>query len=249
MGLESSKERPLLLTWSPTTRNYYSRRGLGHSFSEGRQRIHNANYRRFIDTGMIETISEDQLKRAMDNVTGRRGRYVEEGRALLAVLYYTGARPNEVLALRGKDVEKEGNYLKLFLRGSKGGLPRPVFLKLNKKPVQEIYKHAHILFPEVYVFYHYRNKYTRTVKTRKGIIKRDEISTMASRYVKRWFTGVIPDSISAYYLRHNRFSKLALAGASFQELRMIKGSRSEKSIVPYLHLSTKTSKDIAKKID
>lgn len=237
---------PLLLTWSGKKKG----RG-GYTFHIPKQRIQNINYRQFLDVGLINVINEDQLRQALSNIKGMRGgRYVTEGRALLIALYYTGARPNEVLALRGKDVTKEGQFVRVFLKGSKRGLPRPVYLRLKKSEVQELFKYASSLFPDLYLFFHYKNTYIRHYLNKKGDVKEKvEVTDKIRGYVSKWFTGVIEGSITPYYLRHNRFSKLSMAGASLQELRMIKGSKTEGSVTPYLHLSTRTSKALAKKID
>ena len=79
-------------------------------------KITNKNYRGFIDTGLINIISVDMITQAMDNIKGNN---MAMGRALLITLYYTGARPAEVLELKTGDLIQEGNYLVIKLIGKK----------------------------------------------------------------------------------------------------------------------------------
>lgn len=212
------------------------------------KKITNEQYRKFLDTGIIDPITETELRQALKNITGRHQR---EGRALLITLYYTGARPNEILDLKAKDIttDKKYNYLQIKIKGSKGGLPRTIYLRYKKPEVKELYNYAKGCFPEMLLFYHYRGHYERLRKTRKGEIKRTAETSDKLRYhLKKWFSGVIEGSITPYFLRHNRFSQLAKEGATMQQIRMMKGSKSTESVMPYLHLSAAEAKEIAKRI-
>ena len=211
-------------------------------------KITNKLYRGFLDSGLIEIISEEHLKQALLNVNGIRGKHREEGRALLLTLYYTGCRPIEALRLKAKSIEKKAGYIIINMPAAKRGLARPIYLS-NKNPlVNEIYAYSCKLMPEMVLFYHYRSTYQRQRKLKRGGTKEATEMTDKLRYFfKAWFRGVI--DISPYYLRHNRFSKLSIAGASADEIRQIKGSKTYDSITPYLHLSSKAAKNIAKKIE
>jgi site-specific recombinase XerD len=169
---------------------------------------------------------------------------------LILALYYTGARPNEVLRLRAKDIQKaDDNYITIRIEGSKRGLPRTIYLQYKNALAREIYKYASGLFPEQLLFFHYMNSYTRVRKTKTGENKEyKEIAGKVGYFIKKWFTGIIDDSIPPYYLRHNRFSKLTQAGVSDRELQQLKGSKTRESIVPYQHMSTESAKKTAGKI-
>ena len=207
-------------------------------------RIKNENYRKFLDTGIIELIEEHHIEQALRNVKGIYGKYILQGRALLITQYYTGGRPNEVLRIKAKDITEDASYIRIFIQGSKKGLPRPIYIRKKLRFAQELHKYAKSLPPDMYLFYNYKNAYER--KTKKGT--RTEIDTNWRYYCKKWFEGVIQGSITPYYLRHNRFSGLALKGATIQEIRMLKGSRTDASVMPYLHMSARTGKQIAKRI-
>lgn len=210
-------------------------------------KIKNKAYRKFLDSGEIDTISNSDIRKALHNI---RGKNVEEGRALLLTLYYTGARPNEVLRLRSKDVNKKDAYVTINMPGSKGGLARIIYLQYAQPLVKEIYTYSHSLFADMYLFHSYTNAYIRLVKKKSGkIIERKEISSKVNYFIKKCFEGVIEGSIPPYFLRHNRFSKLALNDASDREIQLLKGCRGSGSISYYTHLSSKSAKQVAKRID
>jgi len=207
-------------------------------------KISNVNYEKFLKEGVITTLSELDIIKAMNNI---KGRYDKEARALVATLYYTGGRPVEVLDVKAKDVTRESHYIIIRLRGAKGGLPRPIYLSIRNAYVKEIYDLAKSLFGEIYLFYHYRGKYSRHTVNKKGEPQNYiEISYKLRYHFKRWFDNVIEGGINPYYLRHNRFSKLAEKGATMEQIRLIKGAKSFNSITPYIHLSTRGAKQISK---
>jgi len=210
-------------------------------------KIENINYRNFLDKGIIETLGEVDIKKALANITGRSKR---EARSLVITLYYTGARPNEVLELKGADIERKNSYLILKVKGSKGGLPRSIYLPLRLELVKELYHYSRSVFSGMFMFGHFRNEYYRTYVKKNGeVVKYKETTGKLRYYFNRWFSSVIDGSISPYFLRHNRLSKLSESGLSMEDLRQIKGSKTFSSIYPYLHLSTKSAKKIASKID
>lgn len=209
-------------------------------------KIKNVHYRQFLDNGIITLLTEDQIDISLSNVTGRNKL---EGRALLIALYYTGARPNEILSLYGKDVKQEGSFIVIQIPSSKGGLPRPVYLQYKKDKVKELYKFALGVFPDLYLFPNFRNSYTRTKINKKGVIKENtEITDKLRYYFKKWFKN-IEGGISPYFLRHNRFSSLISKGATQEDIRFLKGGKTLTSVTPYLHLSAASSKKLAKKIN
>lgn len=214
------------------------------------QRIKNKRYRQFLDTGMFESLSEADLLRAVGNVKGIKGQYVKEGRALLICLYYTGCRPNELMKLKSENVKDESaSYYKVLLMGSKGGLPRTIYLQKKKLMVKEFAQYCLSMPPGMYCFFHYRDNYVRLHVCKNGEEKgKLECTNKLRWYFKTWF-AFIPGGITPYYLRHNRFSKLSEKGASLEEMRQLKGSKTFNSVYPYLHLSSKTAKQVAKKID
>lgn len=219
--------------------------GLPGSLPDKPQKIKNRFYRDFLDNGMIQTLDLADIKRAQKNVTGRN---IREGQQLITALYYTGGRPNEVLSLRAKDILIDGTYMTMQLKGSKRGLSRKLYFKLSTPLIKELAEYVRELYPEVYIFHHYRNNYIRVRTLRRGNVRRTlEVSDKLRYYFKQWFNWM--DGIPPYYLRHNRFSKVMQKGGTMEEIRLMKGAKNMNSVTPYLHMSQETAKKISKKVD
>lgn len=211
--------------------------------------IKNINYRRFLDEGIIKTIDEADITEVIDNIPGIYGRYKEESQALVICTYYTGARPNEILRIRAKDVKKEGSYVKVYVQGSKKGLPRTIFLPYKKPLVKRFWEYVEKVYPEKILFFRFVGRYLHKKQTKKGIVVKIDIAARMYYHFQKWFSILELGGVPPYYLRHNRFSKLSMAGLDMQTLRMIKGSKTFSSIEPYLHLSAKEAQKAARKLD
>ena len=133
----------------------------------------------------------------------------------MITLFQTGARPNEVLNLKGKDIFKQDSYIIIKMPGSKGGLNRSIFLKSTNGLTKELYNFSRGVFSEMFLFYHYRSNCKRLIKGREYT----EITCNLRYHFKRWFTGVIDGSIPPYFLRHNKFSTLAEKGVSMHNIQ------------------------------
>ena len=210
-------------------------------------KITNPSYRKFLDDGIIDVIEEEQIVEALKNI---KGKHIQEGQALLIFLYYTGARPAEALQTQAKHITREKTHILVRVGGGiKKSLPRTVHLPYKLPLAKQLYQYSTGMFREMFLFHNYKGSYRRVTKTSKGeIVTRTETTDKLRHHLKKWFQGVIPGSITPYYLRHNRFSKLAIAGVSDRDLRQLKGSRTNDSIIPYLHMSTASSKNVAKVI-
>jgi len=205
----------------------------------------NVNYRKFLDHGEIKLVTTDHIKLALNNINGIRGQHIKEGRALLIALYYTGARPNEILRLVSNDISRDQGYIVIKVPSSKKGKTRPIYIKKNRAFIKELYDYSNGLFPNMKMFYHYITKHQKSYINRKGEVRHyEEISAKLRHHVKKWFDGVF--DINPYYLRHSRFSQLTERGVSASEIMILKGGRSMECVTPYLHLSSTTGKKIAK---
>ena len=208
--------------------------------------VDNPNYRKFLDEGIIKIINEENINTALQNV---RGRNVREGRVLIIVLYYTGGRPVEVLELRGSSITRDGGYVIIDIKAAKKGLPRKIYLQYNKPLVKELWEYSKLIHPDMYLFYHYRGNYKNSKMLKKEIKEYIETTAKLRYYFKKWFDGVVEGGINPYYLRHNRFSKMAEKNIPFEHIRLMKGSKSPGGVVPYIHMSSEMAKKNAKKID
>jgi integrase len=212
----------------------------------------NKNYREFLDSGQIKTLSKDDLTALLNNIDGIRGNHVEEARALIILLYYSGARPSEALNMYQGDIYKDGNYCVCSIPTLKRGVRRNIYLNFKKKHIQELYNFCWNQFPKIRLFRNYYSDYKRTrVRIVKGVEKvfeyhehSDKLRWHFYRWAKETLSGINP-----YYLRHNRMTKLAENDVSVYNLKYFKGSKSIKSVEPYLHVSSAIAKKVAKHND
>ena len=210
------------------------------------RRVKNSRYRQFLDKNEINIMGFDEFGSLINCISGTRE---IEGRAFCIALFLTGARPNEVLRIRGKDIEKKGSYIVIALKASKGGLPRKMFISRNKANTKEItrelYKYSRSMHSDAYIFNSFisRRKTLRKGKTGK-ITTYIRITDRLNYWFNKWFDG----EINPYFFRHNRFSSMAENGADLELIRQIKGAKGMSSVFPYLHLSTKKAKSAAKYI-
>jgi integrase len=204
-------------------------------------KIVNQRYREFLEKGVIELFSMDELDKGL--IKAGRSKFGKQARAFLIALYYCGARPVELLQLKPMNIEKKKNYLTIQIPTAKRGVPRVISLPFARKHVTELYKYSASLFDDVYIFYDLISYKTRYYDTKKGIKKQYVIITdRVYYYIKKWL-GVNP-----YFLRHSRLSSLAQNDASMNELRQFKGAKSFDSVYPYMHMSSKMSQNIGRKL-
>jgi len=210
-------------------------------------KIINKKYNEFIKEGLIQTLEKEDVNYFLKKINHK---FIKEARTLFILMYYTGARPAEILNLTAGDIRKEGqSYLVIQTRALKNGLPRQIRLRFRAVHIKEVYDFS-IGRPEnMYLFPHFRSKTTRTNSyvTKKGDRKIKNyvyVSNGLWYHFNKWFGG----EINPYFMRHNRFSKLMDAGASMEEVMLLKGAKSMESVRPYVHMSRKKSEEIAKKI-
>ena len=208
-------------------------------------KIKNEKYLKFIKEGYIELVTIDQIKQACERMKPIRK---QQSKSLLITMFWTGARPTEILRLRGKDITRKNNYLVINMTGAKHGLPRPIKLPLKLYGVRTLYDYSKTIFDDVYLFWYYRNSYKRTRINKKGnVVEYKQDSDKLRYHFNKWFQDM-ETPINPYYLRHNRFSDLIMRGASFQEIKIMKGSRSMDSVTPYIHMSQQIMDKISRQL-
>jgi integrase len=211
-------------------------------------KVTNTKYLEFLEEGSITTIDKEKFKEMLKRI---RTKHKLEARSMLIVMYYTGARPAEVLNLTAGDIIKASqSRIEITTRALKNGLRRKIRLKFNMLFIKELYKFSQGRPENMYLFPNFRSKTIRsnyyTTKTGERKIKNyDYVSNKLGYYFNKWFQG----DITPYFFRHNRFSKLMEEGASMEDIMLLKGSKSLDSVRPYLHMSTKKFEEIAKKIN
>lgn len=206
-------------------------------------RITDKRYAEFLKTGLITPISKAEFAGMLSKV---KHSCQAQARAVVILLYYSGRRPSEVLELPGANIEKKGQKLKIIFPTKKGGRYSLLYYPLTDH-FKEVLAYSGSLYPTQFFGWRFRshgNKKKRIaykLKDGKMSLKTYErTNTLLRHYFKRWF-GVTP-----YFFRHNRFSDMALKGASLLEIKHAKGAKDLKSVEPYTHLSAEQAKKISK---
>jgi integrase len=208
-------------------------------------RITNRWYRQFLDDRTIEPITEEEVKKALENI---KGDYADMGRALLITLYYTGCRPAEALELKTENFSVQGTKLSISFKTLKRGVPRQLILSMSQnKLLMQLSAYAKTMPPQLYIFHRFRGAYVRSTRLKDGTTKtRTETSYKVYWHLIRWFKNVREGSIPPYFLRHSLFSKLGEKGLTTRELAYVKGARRESSVEAYVHITPKQKEKISK---
>lgn len=199
-------------------------------------KISDPRYARFLKEGLIDLVTLEELERGLNKIKSRSDHDRRMWRSFCILLYYAGPRPIELLSLYRKDVGLGKSSMTLLLPASKRGLVRPVQLYYSRPFVLELKAYIEKQHSSFLLFARARSQ---AVFTSRGGEKVHSTARITEN-VKNWF------GFSPYFFRHSRMSALSEAGADRDEIRLFKGSKSEKSVTPYVHLSPKRSKKIAR---
>jgi len=164
-------------------------------------------------------LTEEDLKEMLTNCKDA------EERVCLILLYYTGARPQEILELRVKDVWQDGNKIAVSIPTLKKGIGRTIFIPLNN------------VTQELISFVKERPKDLKLI-----------LKWRFSHNIRDFVYRISEKKLTPYFFRHNRISQLANAGVDPYTLKRFKGAKSVLSVEPYLQLAGTGMKRIANKI-
>lgn len=206
-------------------------------------KIKNKRYKEFLDSGNINIIDQKELEELLKKVNGH---HIIEARCMIITMYITGARPNEILRIKGKDIYKESQHLNIALLPSKNGIARTLKISCRRFPLaNELWNYASTIPPEMFLFWPFRSKSIKRIKLKNGETKvTTELSSLLRYYFRKWFDN----EINPYFFRHNLFSRMAMNGATPTEIRITKGAKSLNSVVPYEHMSKIMLDNISKKL-
>jgi len=200
--------------------------------TEPKKKIKNVNYRRFLDTGIIDLIGRDRLIQILDNVQHRSQL---QARALVICMYITGARPIEIMNIKSNDFYQQGQDLFINMPASKRGKPRILIYPMMDELVKELWDYVARFPPEAYPFFMFKSQNIALNKTKRGFNRIVRRSTRLLYWVKKWSANLDIGSITPYYFRHNNFTILANEGANEKTLMYCKGARDSASISYYIH--------------
>jgi integrase len=226
-------------------------------------KIKNPYYKAFLEGHLLQEIDRDDLKFVLDRI---QHQYVDQARCMVIVLWVTGARPNEVLKLTGKNFVFTKDYLEIQLNKSKGGMARDLGMPwINPKTGQEdeltkeVWEYAKTMWLDQYCFHFFRSEAKRygvkkTYRKKNGeVIEKfydkvyDELSSKLRYYIPKWFSVLWPEGIPPYYLRHNRGSKLYNKSGG-EATTIALGHTSEKTKASYAHQTKDMRKNISRGI-
>lgn len=208
-------------------------------------KIVNPEYRNFLTRGFIQEITPKQFEGFLDNLSRLSHRVkTPELRAFFILLYLTGRRPVELLELKVGDINKKGRYYAVDIPTAKRGLFSLIYLPKTSL-TDEVFSLYRNMWREMFLFNSLicRSRNIVRYKDKNGntTVKTYEHKSARIYSLIKRATGLNP-----YYFRHHRFSDIARKGASPFEIMHLKGARDLKSVQPYVHMSSKQAKRIAK---
>lgn len=160
------------------------------------------------------------LLRSVDKTYSMRK---SEHKAYIAMLYLTGARPEEIRLMQKSDIQITENYVMIRLKTLKRGMDRTLIFS-NKTPfIDVILEHSDSCDMELF--------------------------TMDLSTYKKMIYKVSQDNVTPYTFRHFRLTFMAVKlNATPYELKYWKGAKDLRSVEPYVHLSGSQIKKFADKI-
>jgi integrase len=150
----------------------------------------------------------------LDLMLKRCERTIEK--VLLILLYYTGARPSELLELTKENFRITEKTLFVSIPTKKRGETRTIPLPLKNPRIRLVAEFVSAISPGI--------KFLRS-----------RFKNIDS--VKFFVYKVSDNKYTPYFFRHNLLSILANSGASVYELKTWKGAKSIKSVEPYIRLA------------
>lgn len=134
---------------------------------------------------------------------------------LLTYFFFTGARPGEMNLTQRRDIWLKDNKLTF----------RILTLKRQDKHIRLI-DYTVDAYPELKLLWDWIKDLPHDFYVFSWL----RIHTNPRQYIK------FKLGISAYFFRHNLFSMLKMAGGTNAEIMLLKGSKDERSVMPYTHL-------------
>ena len=145
----------------------------------------------------------------------------KRNRSLIACLYLTGARPCEVTAIRGRDLNLE--------------IPlSPGYFALTI-PTAKLAMTTDFIIPERTLEIPYNAPFADDfLEYAAGYPEAARLYGISPQMVKKIVYKASEDKLCPYHFRHSRLTKLSREGASVDQLMAWKGSRDTRSVGAYL---------------
>lgn len=218
---------------------------LKNNMNEKHQKVKNPQYRQILDERTINIITPSEFMKKWEQIPEFPIK-MKQLKYYSFLLYWTGARPSELLMLQAKDFNyayrAKHQILKLNLPTLKKGTPRTIQLKTSLIPhAKKIWEWATNYFPDFLIFNNLISEAIITHRFKDGRVKKyRQLSRKIHHWVSKYF-GVPP-----YFFRHNRLSDMADKGATLQELKYFKGAKKLENVEVYIQLVGKKAEDLSK---
>jgi len=147
-------------------------------------------------------------------------------RVWLLCLWLTGARPTELLLTKKKDINIEEDNTTFRLKTKKLGFKRNEFIIEYRTLVLNIKKdHRYIRVLDSYL-----KKFKRPDMRVFNFSRRTGLNI-----IYNVSEDILGKTLCQYNFRHSRMTLLAESGATKDELKRFKGSRTDRSVSKYIH--------------
>jgi len=232
-------------------------------------KITNKIYKQFLNPGeFIDTLTPEDFTKKLNKITYKNKHKELQAKGLLLLLYWSEARPAEILLMKPQDFTKEGQYFKLKLKTLKGGEARIMLIpkKYNRiinKELNEFYEYCKRGIPGNPIFYKFAKKSFNKVswKISKKFFKQTPLGFEEIKEMQKKSKLYERISANAYYLcikwmgfppyffRHNRFTRVSEKGGSLEVIKELKGAKDLRSGAVYVKYSKKKQLQNAKFIN
>ncbi|NIP33127.1 tyrosine-type recombinase/integrase [Candidatus Saccharibacteria bacterium] len=162
-------------------------------------------------------------------------------RAILEMLFSTGMRVSELVALNIEDINIDRD--EFTIRG-KGGKTRVVFISNQARYwLKEYLKKRNDIYPAMFIRHDRAKKTSRDKDVDKVRLTPRSIQRMVERYAK---VAGITKKVTPHTLRHSFATDLLMGGADLRSVQSMLGHSSITTTQIYTHITNKQLRDVHK---
>ena len=201
----------------------------------------------------IKFLEEEELKRLLETNTGKNDKELRD-RAILEVLFSTGVRVSELVALNRDQINLERGEFSVL---GKGGKARVVFL--SDSAVEWLDKYLRTRFDQaepLFVSLKLKVKSEKKINDAKEENKKEKPKKEESRLTTRQVQRIVQDAakkaglvkqVTPHVLRHSYATDLLRAGADLRSVQSLLGHSSVTTTQVYTHITDKHLREIHRK--
>jgi len=201
----------------------------------------------------IKFLEKEELKRLLETNTGKNDKELRD-RAILEVLFSTGVRVSELVALNRDQINLERGEFSVL---GKGGKARVVFL--SDSAVEWLDKYLRTRFDQaepLFVSLKLKVKSEKKINDAKEENKKEKPKKEESRLTTRQVQRIVQDAakkaglvkqVTPHVLRHSYATDLLRAGADLRSVQSLLGHSSVTTTQVYTHITDKHLREIHRK--